>query len=362
VTGTADQIAGKIAERAAEAWYGHHVSDDDQAAVGVVAALALFGKTAAGEVPGGRSAAAEFVKADDEQIADVLAATWAGFWMRRPDLARLTMPLRWWLEDEPRSASMVRATAMVARAVVRAGLLELASCCRLHDTDVVGATYMAMKPTRARQARGEFYTPADVCSIMARMTLGDSPLEPGMKIGEPSAGTGGMLRAAAGVIRSRGLDPADFWWVANDVSQVSVAGLAVNCDLWDLGPRTVLGVADTLGDPDWPAREWEKQQKAIAWRDDLLSTARMLAAFRRAEALLSGRQAAAPEAGRLADEAAGAASLAVADIELPGAPLSTASPARSTAAQRPAPRREAAGRGPSRPASRQRQRRPTGER
>jgi hypothetical protein len=355
-------MASKIAECAAEAWYGHHVSDDDQAAVGVVAALALFGKAAAGKVPGVRSVAAEFVKLNDEQIAGVLATAWAEFWMRRPDLARLTMPLRWWLEDEPRNASMVRAAAMVARAVVRAGLLELASCCRLHDTDVIGATYMAMKPTRARQARGEFYTPADVCSTMARMTLGDSPLEPGMKIGEPSAGTGGMLRAAAGVIRGRGLDPADFWWVANDVSQVSVAGLAVNCDLWDLGPRTVLGVTDTLNDPDWPEREWEKQQKAIAWRDDLLSTARMLTAFRRAEALLSGQQAAATGAGRLAGEAPGAAPFAVADIELPGAPLGTGSPVRPSSPRRPAP--PARGRGPRAvpSASRKRRRRPAGER
>jgi hypothetical protein len=283
-----------IAERAADAWYSHHVSDDDQAAVGVVAALALFGKAALGEPAAGhatrgRALAAEFVSLGDEAIADVLSTAWTVFWARRPDLGQLTMPLRWWLEDQPRNPPMVKATAMVARAVVNAGLFDLASFGRIHDTDVIGATYMQMKPTRARQARGEFYTPSAVCSQMAVMMLGDMPLEPGMKIGDPCAGTGGMLRAAAGMIRSRGLDPADFWWIANDVSHVSVAGLAVNCDLWDLGPRTVIGVADTLIDPAWYERQWEKNRQALAWRDELLKSARMIAGMRRVERLIAGQ-------------------------------------------------------------------------
>ncbi len=296
----AEELARRVAERAAEAWYGHHVSDDDQAAVGVVAALALLGKAtmsvrADGHLTTAKALAAGLVKLSDEEITHILATTWAEFWMLRPDLARHTMPLHEWLEDEPRKPPMVKATAMVARAAARAGLFELTAFDRLHDADLIGATYMEMKPTKARQARGEFYTPPDVCSLMARFTLGDTELKPGMKIGEPSAGTGGMIRAAAEVIRQRGMDPADFWWIANDVSHVSVAGLAVNLFLWDVGPRTIIGVADTLLDPAWYEREWEKSRGAIAHRDDLLSTARMLAAFRRADALLAGGPEQRPE-------------------------------------------------------------------
>jgi hypothetical protein len=189
------------------------------------------------------------------------------------------------MDDDTRRANLTRGAAAVARAAIKADLLAVGRQGSLADTDVIGATYMAMRPSAARQARGEFYSPAEVCKLMARLT--QTGLEPGMTIGEPSAGTGGMLRATAELMRDQGLNPANFWWVANDISPVSVAGLAVNCHLWDLGHRVVIGVADTLMEPDWPDAAWKAQQGAIARRNQLLEYAQTLAAIRGLEATIA---------------------------------------------------------------------------
>jgi N-6 DNA Methylase len=149
----------------------------------------------------------------------------------------------------------------------------------LADTDLLGTVYTETRPKSSRDARGEFYSPASLCQMMAEMTI--PAITPGQSIAEPAAGTGGMLRAAAQVIRQRGMNPADFWWVVNDVSHTAVACLAVNCHVWDLGPRVVIGIADTLAEPDWPERAWREQQEVIAQRDEQARLARSLAMFRR---------------------------------------------------------------------------------
>ena len=98
-----------------------------------------------------------------------------------------------------------------------------------------------------------------------------------MSIAEPAAGTGGMVRAAAQHIRGAGMDPAEFVWVVNDISALVVAALAVNCHVWGLGPNVVIGAADSLAEPDWPARAWETQCGAVARRDELMHHATILA-------------------------------------------------------------------------------------
>jgi hypothetical protein len=277
----AESRARRVAERAAEAWYQTQGSSDYDTAVGVVAALAM---TARG--PGRADPAQQLAIAKDGEIVEILHELWSLFWIRRPELARLVGPLAGWVNDDPLRPGKLRAIASVARAAVKAGLLDLAHGNHLYDTDVIGMTYLHMRSDSAKSARGEFYTPPALCRMMAEMILGSKDdMTPGMSIAEPAAGTGGMVRGAAEAMRARGLHPADFWWVLNDISPVAVAGLAVNCHLWDLGPHVIIGVADTLADPGWPDRTWKEQQEVTEHRDQLLGQARMLAMFR---ALLAG--------------------------------------------------------------------------
>jgi hypothetical protein len=172
-----------------------------------------------------------------------------------------------------------------------------------------------MRPKAARDARGEFYTPDEVCYTMARMLLGDlKDLKPGASIAEPAAGTGGMLRGCAQAIREAGRDPAEFVWVVNDISPQVTAALAVNCHVWGLGPNVIVGVADSLAEPDWPARAWRAQKGAIEHAADLWQAAAGLAALRAAEALIAGHDpAAAPDA----PPAVPVTPPPVADVQLP---------------------------------------------
>ncbi|WP_281774202.1 N-6 DNA methylase [Methanobacterium formicicum] len=46
-----------------------------------------------------------------------------------------------------------------------------------------------------REKAGQFFTPPDICKLMAMMNLGNSTLQPGMKVNDPTAGSGRNLLA-----------------------------------------------------------------------------------------------------------------------------------------------------------------------
>jgi hypothetical protein len=221
----------------------------------------------------------------DGEIAGALAEIWSLFWIARPELARLVGPLAGWVHDDKPDGGKVHAIASVARAAAECGLLDLAGDRSLRDTDVIGIMYRQMRSragTAPQWARGEFSTAPGVCKAMAAVALGGTDsLKPGMAIAVGPAGTGEMLRAAAEHIRDQGMDPAGFWWIVNGISPAVVAVSAVNCHLWDLGPHVVIGVADSIAEPDWPQRAWAEQQAAIAQRDDVGRAKAMLAVLAR---------------------------------------------------------------------------------
>jgi N-6 DNA Methylase len=325
-----DARAVRICERAAEAWWGCRGHGESAVPISVIAALCL----ADGINPKALLAAA------DEDIVRGIAKAWAAFWLRRPDLCIRCGPLAAWLNDDPLDRDLVRAAAAVARAAVRAGICDVLGE-HTRSVDILGHAYITMRPKSAAQARGEFYTPAALCDVVARMTfVGD--LTPGMSIAEPAAGTGGMLRAAAQVMRESGHDPADYWWVVNDISPLVTAALAVNCHLWGLGHHVVIRAADTLAEPDWPASSWAEQREAIAQRDAMTGTAAVIAAVRNAEHLIRG----------ISDPAAPHAPAAP-DIELPGMPLSTGPAVDAAPSRRRGP---AGGRPPRSPRARKQHR------
>ena len=242
--------------------------------MGVIAALTLMIQPA--EVPAHPQevAAAKrlILGADPAQFTSLLKQTWATFAILRPELCMRCGPFAAWLDEEPPSAYTAEGAIAAARTAIKAGLWDH----DYSDQDIIGTVYTGMRPDKARQARGEYYTPPAITHLMGAMLMGEHP-EPGQSIMEPAAGTGGMLHGMADAIRAKGGNPADHTWYAADISPVSVAGLAVNCHVWQLGPNVVLAVANTLAEPDWPGRALREQQAA---RDNMRLTvqcARMLA-------------------------------------------------------------------------------------
>lgn len=291
----------KVCEAAYDAWFSVQGSADTCIPQSVLAAFLLADKIDAPVM----------LAATDTQIVKDIGWAWAWFYLQRPDLYNLCRPLVSWLDTDEVDPALARAVARVARAAAKAGLGQLRNDGHLDGADLLGHAYTTMRPKAARGARGEFYTPDHVCYLMAKMILGDcKDLAPGMSIAEPAAGTGGMLRGAAQVIREAGKDPADFTWVVNDISPQVVAALAVNCHFWGLGPNVIIGVADSLAEPDWHLRAWETQKGAIEHARGLLRDAAMLALLRTLDRGLSA-------AGDPAEPAVPAPPPPVADVELP---------------------------------------------
>lgn len=271
----------KVAEAAERAWNGAGAGSDVGVCVGVAAAIALLGKRDAE----GSDPAEQILGSSDEEIAQILSEVWCLFTIARPELALRCGPFGEWLNADPPDRHLLAGAGAVARAVVKVELLELTLDLEAsREVDILGHLYTLMQSQSARQARGEFYTPPQIAEMIARISLPE--VAPGSSICDPTAGTGGLLRAAAQVLRAEGKDPHEFRWYGCDISPVAVAGLAVNAHIWGLGPQVVIGRADTLAEPDWEKRALREQLTAIEDQRSRVRVASLLAAAR----LLAGSE------------------------------------------------------------------------
>ena len=268
----------RLAERVWETWYGFGLPGDDAVATGVVAAMTLFVQE-----KDGPDLTKVYTVAPDDYVIKALKEIWSFFWLVRPDLAMRVGPYADWLNEDALDPGKVRACAAVARTAAKQGVFHM------DEVDVIGTVYTMGRSDSAKQARGEYYTPLPVCQLMAEMTMPD--LQPGQSINDPCAGHGGMFLGAATALRRRDADPADFTWIGNDISPISVAGLAVNAHRWGLGRNVIIGCADTLREPDWITRAVQEQNAAIDQRNHTVQAARMLAVLRHVEGLVNGEPA-----------------------------------------------------------------------
>lgn len=276
--GNLQSVAQAVARRVTSVWWGSFSGSDDGVPLGAVAALSLMGQ---GDENGGHPGD-HLLEAGDETIADFLAEAWAMFTIIRPELAFRCGPFGEWLNDEPRDGSLVEGAATVVRAAVEAGLLDLTLDREAaQEVDILGHLHQELRSKAAKQWQGQFYTPAEVAEVMAQITVMGA--EPGRSICDVAAGTGGLLRAAAVQVRREGGDPHGLWWYACDIDPVAVAALAVNFHVWDLGPRVVVGCANTLVEGDWDRRAIEEQKTAIEAQRSRMSVASMLALLRARE-------------------------------------------------------------------------------
>jgi hypothetical protein len=267
--------AQRIAAAAERAWHGAGAGTDEGACVGVVAALALLGQADSQ----GSDPREQILELSDEEIARLLSEVWCLFTISRPELAMRCGPFGEWLNAEPLDRHLLAGAGAVARGAVKSGLLELTLDLEVsRQVDLLGVLYTMMRSHSAKKARGEFYTPPGVAEMMARMTLGE--LSPGQSICDPTAGTGGLLRAAAAALRAEGKDPHDYLWFGCDIAPVAVAGLAVNAHIWGLGPQVVIGCADSLAEPNWEQRALREQREAIEAQRSRLKTAQTLSAMK----------------------------------------------------------------------------------
>jgi len=272
------EVAQALALRTVNAWSSSFAGHDIGVPLGAVAALTLL---QAGEQSPDQLAD-HLIAAPDEEIADLLSRIWSFFTILRPELAMRCGPFGKWLNEEPRGRPELSGAAAVVRAAAQAGLFEV-TIQREAEVDVLGHVHQELASQRSKQGKGQFYTPTEVAEMMARMSV--SGVRPGQSICDPTAGTGGLLRAAAHAIRQEGGNPHDVWWYACDIDPVAVAALAVNFHAWDLGPRVVVGCANVLTEGNWEVRARAEQLEAIEANDRRFQMARLFVA---AQSLLGG--------------------------------------------------------------------------
>jgi hypothetical protein len=261
------QHARKIAEAVNDAWHGAHGHGNIEIPVSVVAALSFISPPR-----GERGDIESWLRSlDIDDFAEFMRYQWRHFVLVRPDLVNPAWPLiNVWHGDYPLDKSAIKAARLVAGAALSAGQLELTGTAMRTETDLFGALLSELRPPSARAARGQIYTPPEICDLLARLVGVDDHCA----IHEPTAGTGGMLRATAQAIRAQGRDPTTVTWYAVDIDALAIACLAVNTVLWELGFKVVLGVADVLTD-DWITRALAQREESI----DIASSARQARAF-----------------------------------------------------------------------------------
>ncbi|WP_236568102.1 N-6 DNA methylase [Nocardiopsis sp. FR6] len=233
-----------LADRVSDAWTSRFSGSGIELPLSAVGALAQI----RGNDP--RAAKDAFLDLPVDQAAHVLRLLWSRFGSTRPDLVYRVLPLARWThgtEERDQQTTLVA----VARAAVKAGLFDLTMNTQTRmSVDVFGTLLMALRPKKTCERNGQFYTPADVAGLLAR---GSGTPEPGAWIHESSVGTGGLILAFAEHARAQGVNPAHMHWDLVDIDPVATACLAVNVDLWQLGPNVLIGCGDVLAD-DWRGR------------------------------------------------------------------------------------------------------------
>ncbi|WP_406834819.1 hypothetical protein ACICHK_00145 [Streptomyces sp. AHU1] len=277
--------ARELAERVSRAWHAEHMPDGIRVPVGVIASLSQLA-----DAPGTEAALRALAP---EALWRLLERVWAVRWIEQPELASWAAPLHQWLMIQP-SLQQARSVAAVTHAALDAGLLQLTGtqdAQARREADPLGAVLTTLRSKGARQANAEEHTPSDVAELMARLALGpDLPVSGSLC--EPTAGTGGLFRAAASQAAQAGREVHAFEWAMNDVDPLAAASCASNALTWDLGPNVLVGCSDVLVTPDWVSTARRERAQIRTRHAREVADARALAGLR---ALMSGP---APEAGQ----------------------------------------------------------------
>lgn len=265
----AEAHALTLAVEVASAWHRGGGVDRPEVPLGIVATIAAGGLL----VNRADHVAEGILSASPEGFLDIARTVWAVTLRRRPDLAESVYLLLGWLFADNDQALRQRIKA-TADAALRAGQLELTATERRFDCDVLGPLLGALRCRTATKVNAQMYTPGDIACALTAVALED--LKPGRSFCDDAVGTGGLLRAAAAVVRSRGLDPADMVWFGADVDELAIAASAVNSMIWGLGPRVFLYVGDVLAHPHWADEARLRRARFLEKLDSLNNGANLL--------------------------------------------------------------------------------------
>ena len=113
--------------------------------------------------------------------------------------------------------------------------------------DILGDLYMDLG--LANEKNGQFFTPAEISLMMAKMLYGDQLKEinkPFITLSEPACGAGGMVLAFAKVMIDSGQNPAEKLWVqCIDIDRMVALMCYVQLSLWNIPAHVIVG--DALG-------------------------------------------------------------------------------------------------------------------
>lgn len=124
--------------------------------------------------------------------------------------------------------------------------------------DVIGDVYM--KAGIGNKTTGQFFTPFNLSLLTAEMAL-PKEIKQGERItlNEPSSGCGGMIIAAAKIIKQRGLNYQKVMdVVAQDIDHKAVYGTYVQLSL--LGIKAVVVQGDTLSEPFTDIKRYQRDR------------------------------------------------------------------------------------------------------
>ncbi|MGW0897672.1 N-6 DNA methylase [Streptomyces goshikiensis] len=279
-----------LGEAVTDAWHRAHGGSDIAVPIGLVAALALVRQ----KDVAGPSLKMQILGLDGVELIEMYRQIWAQHWAHRPDLIDRARVLHEWLNDtKAPDKNRVYAVRCVTQAALKGGILELTGHPDPYErahTDVLSHVMMLLRSNSARQGLGEYHTPPSVADMLAQVSLStqwalEDP-KAGQHIHDPAGGSGGLLRAAAQMLRHRGFDPADFQWSMVDVDQIAAACGAVNMIIWGMGMRVTVACDNALANPRAVEDAMAHAQAVIAHRDEVLGKAKIIAALRRTQSLL----------------------------------------------------------------------------
>lgn len=115
---------------------------------------------------------------------------------------------------------------------------------QLDTTDFLGSIFMELN--LGDRYRGQFFTPASVCRLMAQLQCADLPeklkTQPFVTASEPCCGAAGMMLALADRVREAGFNPARHLWVScTDTDRVAASMAYIQLSLTGIPGEVVTG-------------------------------------------------------------------------------------------------------------------------